>query len=70
MKNYQGPLYAPHPDIMRDYPLYKLQVWNNTANAVTLWPIERCDFNYIQNQITKYLHDVMHTQGEVIDDQY
>lgn len=68
--NYQGPLYAPHPDIMKHYPLYKLQVWNNTANAHTLWPIERWDYNYIQNQITKYMHDVMHTHGEVKDDQY
>ena len=70
MINYSGPLYARHPDIVRDYPLYKLAVWNNTANAHNLWPIERWDYNYIQNKITKYMHEVMHRPNQIEDDQW
>lgn len=70
MRNYQGPLYSPHPDIMRDYPLYKLQVWNNTSHGHNVWPVDRSDYNTIQNKVTQFMHDVMHTHGEVKDDQY
>ena len=68
--NYQGPLYAPHPDIMRDYPLYKLSVWNNTHHGHIVYPVDRCDYNTIQNKVTQFMHQVMHSPNEIVDDQY
>jgi hypothetical protein len=68
--NYEGPLYSPHPDIMIDFDLYRLAVWNNTAHGHTLWPMDRTDINLVQSKVTEYMHSVMHRPTEVQDDQW
>jgi hypothetical protein len=68
--NYEGPLYSPHPDIMKDFSLYRLTVWNNTHHELMVWPVDRCDYYTIQNKVTQYMHSVMHRPTEVQDDQW
>ena len=48
----------------------KMIIWGNTCKGAEVYPSTRTDEQLVKDNFTKYLHEVMHNDGEVIDDQY
>ena len=43
---------------------YKMIIWGNTLKGAKVYPLDRCDEEYVQQKFEEYLHSVMHRPGQ------